>query len=238
MRERSVDVDELNCCTKDNVPVTISGTLFFKVNDSEKACFSVEDYEFSVATLGESIARTIIGRFDYDTIIRSRNEISDELKKIIGDSICDWGVGCTRFEIKIFEPQSSGVAKHLEKQMEAERSRRENELNTLALVRTAEGNRDAEKLKAYAKFYIVQKNSEAEKYEVDQKTKAIVGQIKEIKQVCLDKIITDAEILNFILEKERLVHLQELAKNNSNKTYFIDPKSIFPSVKAFTDELK
>ena len=236
MRERSIDVQHLGCCTKDNVPVTISGTLFFKVIDAEKACFSVKNYVSSVTAVGESTTRTIMGTFEYDAAIRSRNEITTELQKVIGDSIKEWGVECTRFEMKVFEPQNKEVAKHLEKQMEAERARRENELNTQALVRSAEGNRDAEKLKADAKFYSVQKNSEAEKYEVDQKTLAITNQLKQIKLVCTD--LTNKEVLHFLLEKERLLHLEELAKNSANKTYFLDPMSMFPKVKAFTDQLE
>jgi regulator of protease activity HflC (stomatin/prohibitin superfamily) len=236
MRERSVDVENLGCCTKDNVPVTISGTLFYKVNDADKACFSVEHYISAVTKVGESTARTIMGRFDYDTAIRSRNEITSELQHIIGDSIKEWGVDCTRFEMRVFEPQNKEVAKHLEKQMEAERARRENDLNTQALVRTAEGSRDAEKLKADANFYRVQKNSEAEKYEVIQKTMAIIDQIEQFKKLCPD--LKDSEILNFLLEKERLCHLEQLSKSPNNKTYFLDPKSMFPTVKAFADELK
>lgn len=61
--------------------------------------------------------------------------------------------------MKGFQPQNDHVAKSLEKQMEAERGRRENELNT-QVVRTSEGVRDSEKLKADAIYYAAQKVSD------------------------------------------------------------------------------
>jgi len=142
MRERAIDFKGLNGFTSDNVPVSVNGTLFYKVVDAEKACFSVSNYWNAIASVGESTSRAVIGRFSYDKIISDRNQFNSELVKLIGKSIDEWGITCNRFEITEFAPQNKEVAKHLEKQMEAERSRRENELNTQAKVRTAEGDRD------------------------------------------------------------------------------------------------
>ena len=145
----------LNAFTSDNVPVSVAGSLFFKVEDPEKALFSVSNYEDAVSNIGESSARAVIGKFTYDKIISQRTDINTEMVKTIDKSLDIWGILCNRFEITDFAPQNEKVARHLEKQMEAERSRRENELNTQAKIRTSEGERDAIKLQSDAKYILL-----------------------------------------------------------------------------------
>lgn len=177
MREVGSELDSMCCYSKDNVPVYVSGTLFHRVFDADLALFEVQNYRTAVLAIGQSCVRAVIGRFDYDAAIKNRSEINEELRTVVADSIKAWGVECSRFEMKVYEPQSDHVAKALEKQMEAERSRRENELATLVVVRTAEGARDAEKLKADAHFYQAQKVSDAQRYEIEQATQAAINQV-------------------------------------------------------------
>lgn len=178
MRERGSDLDEIRCYSKDNVPVLVSGTLFHRVLDADLALFEVQDYVSSVLDVGQSSVRAVIGRFDYDAAIKNRSEINDELRTVVADSVKAWGVECSRFEMKAYEPQNAHVAKSLEKQMEAERNRRENELSTQVVIRTAEGARDAEKLKADAQYYQAQKVSDAQRYEIEQATQAAINQVR------------------------------------------------------------
>lgn len=199
-----------------------------RVFDAEKALFEVHNYASAVSAIGQSCVRAVIGRFDYDEAIKHRARLNDELKAVIADSIKGWGVECGRFEMKGFHPQNEHVARHLEKQMEAERNRRENELNTQALVRTAEGSRDAEMLKVDAEYYSAQKLSDARRYEVEQATQAVVDQIREVQSAVPG--ISNEKVLTFILESKRLNHLGSIASGANNKIYFIDPKSSFPAI--------
>lgn len=235
-RERGIPIDHLNCFTKDNVPVVASGTLFFKVDDAEKACFEVGNYVDSVYAVGSSATRAVIGTFDYDETIKERGKLNAKLQEVIGGSIKNWGVGCTRFEMNVFEPQNQHVAKQMEKQMEAERSRRENDLNAQATVRTALAEKDSKMHKADGEFYTAQKVAQAEKYKIDQSTEALVNRVGQIKETMPS--LTDDQIMTIILEEKRLAHLQELAHNTGNKTYFVDPKSMFPSTMALLNETK
>jgi len=93
--------------------------------NAEKALFEVQHYLYAVQDIGQSSVRAVLGRFDYDEAIKLRTELNRELQVVIADSIAVWGIECGRFEMKVFEPQNDNVARHLEKQMEAERSRRE-----------------------------------------------------------------------------------------------------------------
>ena len=224
MRERCIQIDKMNGFTADNVPVAVSGALFFRVTDAEKACFSVSDYELSVRNVGESASRSVVGKFAYDRIISQRNEINTELVKTIENSIDQWGVACTRFEITDFGPQNKEVAHHLEKQMEAERRRRENELNTQANIRTAEGDRDTAKLEADADFYQVKLEADSKAYAIDQNAKALARQIETINKATGDSTRT----IEFILEMERQKNLNAIATNNQSAVYFVDPRNMYP----------
>jgi regulator of protease activity HflC (stomatin/prohibitin superfamily) len=224
MRERCVLINNMNGYTSDNVPVAVSGSLFFRVTDAEKACFSVKNYIACVKDVGESTSRSVIGKFQYDKIISQRNEINIELVKTIENSIDQWGVKCTRFEITGFGPQNKEVAHHLEKQMEAERRRRENELNTQAKIRTAEGERDATKLEADAAFYQVKLEADSKAYALDKSAEALARQIETISNATGDSEKT----LDFILEMERQKNLNAIATNNQSAVYFVDPRNMYP----------
>ncbi len=226
MRERAIQFEKIHAFTSDNVPVSVGGTLFYKVVDAEKACFSVSNYYNAVASVGSSASRSVLGRFTYDKIISDRNQFNTELVKTIGKSIDEWGITCNRFEITEFAPQNKEVAKHLEKQMEAERSRRENELNTLAKVRTAEGDRDTLKLKSDAEFYQVKLEADSKAYSVEKNAEAQAKQIQILKESFPN--LTDVQMSNFLLEFERQKNLNAIATNNKNSVYFVDPRNMFP----------
>ena len=91
------------------IKIYFTGTLFIKVDDAEKACFSVANYFHAVGAVGESAVRSIVGKFEYDTITSERNQINVELKETIGKTINEWGTSCTRFEIQNMAPANNSV---------------------------------------------------------------------------------------------------------------------------------
>ena len=227
MKENNVHVKTV-CFTKDTVPVSVSGTLFFKVFDAEKACFSVTNYVDSVWTVGDSAVRATIGTFNYKQIIDARASISSEVQTHIGDNLKKWGVQCTQFELQDFGPQNKDVANSLEKEMKAERDRRENELHVSAKIRSAEGERDIAKLAADGKLYKEQKEAEAIQYTINQETDALAIQIKKLKENLPH--MSEQDLTSFLIETKRLKHLESLANNPAKTTYFVSPEKAFPSV--------
>lgn len=141
MRERQLDIKDMELYTKDNVPVMCSGTLFFKVIDPEKALFNINNYIKSTHAIGVSAVRSVVGNMDYDCITGGRNMLNNLLTENIGKGITQWGVECCKFEIQEFFPKNKEIARQLELQMEAERRKRENELNTHAKIFTADGEK-------------------------------------------------------------------------------------------------
>lgn len=231
MRECGSDVNNINAFTKDNVPVIVSGTLFYKVFDPELAWFDVSDYKKSVLAVGESATRSIIGRFEYDTIIRERNEINKELINVIGDSISSWGVKCTRFKIQEFNPQNYEIQKQLEKQLEEERKRRANELENLGKINTAETNKKQIVLESEGDLISIKNKADAEKYAIEMKTKALLDQIKTLESVGINAS-------QFILEYKKLKNLERYHNLIIKKYFLLNLQALFRVQKFLEIKLK
>lgn len=231
LKEHFVELDNQNAYTKDNVPVTVSGTVFYKVVEPEKVCFNIGNPVHAVKSVGESSFRAVVGKFDYDEIISNRNDINKEMLNILGKTTLDWGIDTTRLEIQNFGPQNSDVARQLEKQMQAERSRRENELQTQADIRTAEGAKQIAILNSEGLLISARNKSDALKYELSATSSGLADQISSLAE----KFNGDTEKASaYLLEMKRLDHLEKLAETN-NKVYFIPDNGLFPKAKIISD---
>ena len=231
MRENGSNIQNINAFTKDNVPVILSGTLFYKVFDPELACFGVDDYKNSVLAVGESATRSIIGRFEYDNIIRERNEINKELINVIGDSISNWGLNCTRFEIQEFNPQNHNIQKQLEKQLEEERKRRANELENLAKINTAETSKKQTVLSSEGELLAIKNKADAERYAIEMKTQALVDQINKLNS-------TGVNAGEFIIEYKKIEEFGKISQSKNKEVFFVDPSSFVPSAKVLSEQFK
>lgn len=234
MRETMHSIPQLAAYTKDNVPVSVTGSLFYKPVDAEKASYEVTNYYKAVAAVGESSFRAVVGRFEFDHIIAQRNELNSELVKVIGSSLDKWGIMCSRCEVQHVGPQNKEVAHQLEKQMEAERRRRENELDTQARIRTAEGVKSQKILESEGAMASMNNESNSMKYKMDMEAKALADQIEIIAKVTNSSPEAAANIL---LEMKRLEHMKKIAEGN-NRVYFVDPKGSYPNAVAATDLLR
>lgn len=222
MRERGINIAEIVGFTKDNVPIKVSGTLFIQVDDPEKACFGVSDYFQAVTAIGQSAVRSIIGRFDYDTLTAERNQINVELRDVIGKTIAGWGTMCTRFEIQTMAPANQSVTEQLEAQMRAERARRENELNVRASINTAEGEKRAQILRSEGALQAARNEADAQKYAIQAQTEAVVEQIRFLKDSLPSA--SDAVIVDYLLESKRLENLKVVGEGSNKQIYFLDPR--------------
>jgi regulator of protease activity HflC (stomatin/prohibitin superfamily) len=235
LKEHFVNLDNQDAYTKDNVPVSVSGTVFYKVTDAEKVCFSIGNPVTSVKNVGESSFRAVIGKFDYDEIIANRNDINHEMLRILGGTTLDWGIHTTRLEIQNFGPQNKEVARQLEKQMQAERSRRENELQTQADVRSAEGAKQIAILNSEGLLIAAKNRSDALTYELSATSSGLSKQIESLSNM-FDGNAERASV--YLLEMKRLDHLEKLASSTNNKVYFMNDQGIFPQAQVVCDMLR
>lgn len=219
MREGPISISELEAFTKDNVPVTIAGTLFYQVTDSYKACFSVQNYLRSITNIGTSALRSVIGLFQYDDIISDRNQINIKLKEAIGNLSTEWGLHCTKFEIQTFKPSNTAVARQLESQMEAERNRRKQVLDTEAAIVVAQGMKQKEILESEGALQAMKNRADAEFYLNETQTTAFKKQVEELARA-FDGDVRAAS--QFLLSLKQVEQLQAIAKGHNNATYFMD----------------
>jgi regulator of protease activity HflC (stomatin/prohibitin superfamily) len=231
LKEHFVNLDNQAAYTKDNVPVTVSGTVFYKVVDAEKVCFTIGNPVMAVKNVGESSFRAVIGKFDYDEIIANRNDINNEMLRILGKTTVDWGMNTTRLEIQNFGPQNSEVARQLEKQMQAERSRRENELQTQADIRSAEGAKQIAILNSEGLLIAAKNKSDALQYELSATSSGLATQIESLAKM-FDGNSEKASA--YLLEMKRLEHLGKIAEKD-NKVYFMNDNGFFPKAAVITD---
>jgi len=243
MREIGLNLPEMTAYTKDNVGVRLSVTIFYQVDDIYKACFGVSDYIHAIMNVGNSTIRSIVGTLEYDSIISDRNKINGLLSSVIGTSIDQWGISCKKAEVQNFGPLNSGIEKQLEKQLEAERSRRQTLLDTQAKVNVSDGERQSMVLisqgelasaqnKASAHLVLEQKKAEAKKYTVDQETLALTNQVEQ-----MTKSLGSGELaVKYLLTQRRFAELQAIAKGPNNSVYFVNSdREGIDSMKIFTD---
>lgn len=227
-REIQIPVAGAQAYTKDNVPVTISGNLFYRVQEIDKAVYGVQDYKNSLWALGQSAVRSVIGSFEYDLIIRDRQQINRELRESIREVCQQWGICCEKFEIQEFGSQNKVIAAQLERQLIAERERRENKYNTLAKVRTAEGLKQAAILQSEGEL-------QARKNEADA-TQANRDQFEKLSELFANPEIRHT--VEFLLQKERLSYLKAVAEGSNNSVYFVPESLDFITPKFQLDQLK
>lgn len=241
MRESSLAISDLPGYTSDNVPVTCSGSLFFRITDGYKACYAVSDVEENIRRTGTSAMRSVLGAFSYDQVIANRNTLNEKLNEVIGSSISNWGVICTRFEVQTFKPANREVERQLELQMEAERNRRKQLLDTQAQVNVAEGHKqrvilesegllEAKSNEADAKYKTVFREAEARKQQALMEASALSSQVEEIAR-SLAKNPDAVEpsdrkfALSTLVELRRLHQLKAIAESKSNSTYFFGDRA-------------
>src|SRR3989338_6523727 len=103
IRVIAADILSQEVITKDNVPMKVNGVVFFKIISSEKAILEVEDYSFAISQLAQSALRDMTGKSDLDTVLAKREEIGDQIKKIVDEETYPWGIKVTDVKIKDIE---------------------------------------------------------------------------------------------------------------------------------------
>ncbi|KAJ3936661.1 MAG: stomatin family protein [Lentinula lateritia] len=233
--------------TSDNVPVICSGSLFFRIVDGYRACFSVSDVQANIKNTGTSAMRAVLGRFSYDQVISDRNGLNEQLNSVIGNTIANWGVHCTRFEVQSFQPANREVERQLELQMEAERNRRKQLLDTQAQINIAEGQKqrvileseghlEAKSNEADAKYKTVVREAEARQQQSIMEASALAEQVSKLA-LSISGAVDEAHVqpidqhraLDALIELRRLEQLKAIAKGTGTSTYFFGDSSILGS---------
>ena len=123
MREEPLDVAPQSCITRDNMQVVVDGLIYLKVMDPERASYGIENYRRAAVNLAQTTMRSEIGKLALHQAFSERDRLNDAIVREIDKASEPWGIKVLRYEVKNITP-SNNVVHTLEKQMEAERSRR------------------------------------------------------------------------------------------------------------------
>jgi regulator of protease activity HflC (stomatin/prohibitin superfamily) len=122
-REQVLDIPAQNCISRDNIQIQVDGLVYIKVMDAKKASYGIEDYRRASVNLAQTTMRSEIGKLTLGQTFSERDSLNEIIVREIDKASESWGIKVLRYEIKNIVP-SANVVHTLEKQMEAERSKR------------------------------------------------------------------------------------------------------------------
>ncbi len=127
----TINIDSQEVMTQDNVPCSIDGVVFFKIEDPEKAVLEVEHYKFAIMQLAQAALRDVCGKVELDTILSKREEMGKNIKSIVENETREWGIVIKDVKIKDIQLPEN-MRRMMANQAEAERSRRARIILSLA----------------------------------------------------------------------------------------------------------
>ncbi len=151
LKERVVDFPPQPVITKDNVTMQIDTVVFFQITDPKLYTYGVENPISAIENLTATTLRNIIGDLELDSTLTSRDTINAKIRVILDEATDAWGIKVNRVELKNIIPPKE-IQDAMEKQMKAERQRREAILNAegekASKVLVAEGHKESQILAA------------------------------------------------------------------------------------------
>lgn len=123
IRVITINIDSQEVMTEDNVPCRIDGVLFYRIENAEKAVLEVENYNFAISQLASAALRDVSGKAELDVILSKREEIGDNIRRIVDQETYEWGISILDVKIKDIELPEN-MKRSMAHQAEAERARR------------------------------------------------------------------------------------------------------------------
>ncbi len=151
LKEKVADFPPQPVITRDNVTMQIDTVVFYQITDPKLYTYGVENPVSAIENLTATTLRNIIGEMDFDTTLTSRDVINAKIRGILDEATDPWGIKVNRVELKnIFPPKE--IQDAMEKQMKAERERREAILRAegekASKILVAEGQKESQILAA------------------------------------------------------------------------------------------
>ncbi|MCF2612921.1 MULTISPECIES: SPFH domain-containing protein [Fusobacterium] len=192
LKEQVLDFPPQPVITKDNVTMQIDSVIYFQITDPKLYTYGVERPLNAIENLTATTLRNIIGEMELDHTLTSRDTINTKMRSILDEATDPWGIKINRVELKNIIPPAE-IQEAMEKQMKAERERRESILKAegqkKSAILVAEGEKEAAILRAEAK-------KEAEIREAEGRAEAILKiqtaqaeGIKLLKEAGADKAV-------------------------------------------------
>ena len=189
LKEKVIDFPPQAVITKDNVTMEIDTVVYFQITDPKLYTYGVERPLDAIENMTATTLRNIIGELELDESLTSREHINEKIRLVLDEATDAWGIKINRVEVKnITPPKDIQVA--MEKQMRAERERREAILiaegEKKSKILIAEGQKEAAILEAEAKKQTAIKEAEGQSEAILMINKATADGLRMIREAGAD----------------------------------------------------
>ena len=222
LKEQVLDYPPQPVITKDNVTMQIDTVVYFQITDPKLYTYGVEQPMVAMETLTATTLRNIIGDLELDQTLTSRDVINTKMRAILDEATDPWGIKVTRVELKnILPPQD--IQNSMEKQMKAERERREAILKAegekKSTVLVAEGHKESAILNAEADKQAAILRAEAEKEATIREAEGQAEAILKVQQATADGIrfLKEAGADDAVLTMKSLEAFEKAADGKATK---------------------
>ena len=229
LKEQVVDFAPQPVITKDNVTMQIDTVVYFQITDPKLYTYGVEHPMSAIENLTATTLRNIIGDLELDESLTSRDHINTKMRSILDEATDPWGIKVNRVELKNIIPPRE-IQDAMEKQMKAERERRESILQAegqkASQILVAEGEKQSAILKADAAKQAAILEAEGAKQAAILKAEAEAEAILKVQQATADaiKLINEADPGDGVIKIKALEAFMSAA--NGNATKIIIPSEI------------
>ena len=229
LKEQVVDFAPQPVITKDNVTMRIDTVVFYMITDPRLFAYGVDNPISAIENLTATTLRNIIGDLELDQTLTSRETINTKMRSCLDEATDPWGIKVTRVELKNIIPPAE-IQNAMEKQMKAERERREAvtraEGEKKANVTVAEGRKEAAILEAEAEKQSAILRAEAQKEKMIREAEGRAEAILKVQQAEADgiRMIREAGADEAVLRLKSLEAFERAA--NGQATKIIIPSEI------------
>ncbi|MBQ3209883.1 MAG: SPFH/Band 7/PHB domain protein [Oscillospiraceae bacterium] len=187
LKEQVADFPPQPVITKDNVTMQIDTVVYFQITDPRLYTYGIEQPMLAIENLSTTTLRNIIGDLELDQCLTSRDHINSKMRSILDEATDPWGIKVNRVELKNILPPKE-IQSAMEKQMKAERERREAILRAegekRAAILEAEGEKESAILRADAKKQQQILEAEGQAEAILKVQQATAEGIKLINEAC------------------------------------------------------
>ena len=222
LKEQVLDYPPQPVITKDNVTMQIDTVVYYQITDPKLYTYGVERPMMAMETLTATTLRNIIGDLELDQTLTSRDVINTKMRAILDEATDPWGIKVNRVELKnILPPQD--IQNSMEKQMKAERDRRQAILQAEGTKRSqvlvAEGEKEAAILKADAEKQAAILRAEAEKQAAILRADGEAQAIMAVQKAMADSLaLLNAQAPNDqVIKLKALEAMQKVADGKATK---------------------
>ena len=222
LKEQVLDYPPQPVITKDNVTMQIDTVVYFQITDPKLYCYGVEQPMMAMETLTATTLRNIIGDLELDQTLTSRDVVNTKMRSILDEATDPWGIKVNRVELKNILPPAD-IQNSMEKQMKAERDRRQSILQAegqkKSAILIAEGEKESSILKADAEKQAAILRAEAEKQAAILKADGEAQAILAVQQALADSIamLNEKAPNDSVLRLKAIEAMQKVADGQATK---------------------